>query len=153
MAQATTKSHTREAVRELRSKTNTRMPTHELRLDRPPQVVSAPDLALPAYMEHRDRTTEIGKLSAEAAVRDYEAAANEIESMGGELIELLKQCEALSRDTLAVNTELNEIAAGYRAEAKHLFDQIEGGSIVVADVRNICTDLKDKIAAPPPGQK
>ena len=40
-----------------------------------PPSVRAPDMAMPDYVEHRDGATEIGKLSAEAVVREYEAAA------------------------------------------------------------------------------
>ena len=111
-------------------------------------TVSAPDLAMPDYVEHRDGVTEIGKLSAEAVVREYEATAKEIESMGVELIERVKQCESMTRNTLAVTVELNEIAARYREEAKRVFEHIEGCSSVVAEVRKICSELKDKIAVP-----
>ena len=69
--------------------------------NRPP-VHRAPALAMPDYVEHRDGVTEIGKLSAEAVVREYEAAAKDIEAMGVELIGLVRQCEAMTRDALAV---------------------------------------------------
>jgi len=146
---APTKSLLSEVVRQVRTEIRTPTPIHEphFRSHATP-VVAAPDLAIPDYVEHRDGTTEIGKLSAEAVVREYEAAAKEIESMGGELIERTKQCEALTRDAFAVITELNKVAARYRDEAKRVFEHIEGCSIVVAEARNICSDLKDKIAAP-----
>ena len=48
---------------------------------------------MPEYVEHNEAATEIGKLYAEAVVREYEAAAKEIEAMGAELIERVKQCE------------------------------------------------------------
>ena len=63
-----------------------------------PPVHRAPALAIPDYVEHRDGVTEIGKLSAEAVVREYEAAAKDIETMGVELIERVRQCEAMTRD-------------------------------------------------------
>src|SRR6266498_4563343 len=66
-----------------------------------PPSVRAPDMAMPDYVEHREGATEIGKLSAEAVVREYEAAAKEIEAMGAELIERVKQCEAMTQDALA----------------------------------------------------
>jgi hypothetical protein len=100
------------------------------------------------YVEHRDGTTEIGKLSAEAVVREYEAAAKDIEAMGAELVERVKQCEAMTRDALEVTGELKEIAALYREEAKRIFVQIENCSLVMAEVRNTCTELQEKIAAP-----
>jgi hypothetical protein len=103
---------------------------------------------MPDYVEHRDGATEIGKLSAEAVVREYEAAAKEIEAMGAELIERVTQCEAMARDAFAVTEELKEIAERYREEAKRVFVQIENCSLVTAEVRKTCTELKEKIAVP-----
>jgi hypothetical protein len=110
-------------------------------------TVGAPAIAMPDYVEHRDGATEIGKLSAEAVVREYEATAKEIESMGTELLDRVKQCEAMTRDALAVTDELKEVAARYREEAKRVFEHIETCSLVVAEARKTCTDLKDKIAS------
>ena len=42
------------------------------------------------YVEHRDGATEIGRLSAEAVVRECEAAAKDIEALGAELIDRVK---------------------------------------------------------------
>jgi hypothetical protein len=110
-----------------------------------PTTVTAPALGMPDYVEHREGATEIGKLSAEAVVREYEETAKEIESMGTELLDRVKQCEALTRDALSVTAELKEIAARYREEAKRAFDHIEACSLVVAEARKTCADLKDKI--------
>src|SRR5258705_8131092 len=113
-----------------------------------PPRVGAPALAMPDYVEHRDGATEIGKLSAEAVVREYEAAAKDIEAMGAELIERVKQCEAMTRDAFAVTEELKETAERYREEAKRVFLQIESCSLMTAEVRKICGELRDKIAVP-----
>ena len=114
-----------------------------------PPPVRSPDMTMPDYVEHRDGATEIGKLSAEAVVREYEAAAKEIEGMGAELIERVKQCEAMTRDALAVTEEIKDTAARYREEAKRIFLQIENCTLMTAEVRKTCTALKEKIAAPP----
>ena len=53
--------------------------------------------SLPNYVQHRDGATEIGKLSAEAVVQEYEAAAKAIESLGLELVEQVRLCEAMGR--------------------------------------------------------
>jgi|tagenome__1003787_1003787.scaffolds.fasta_scaffold20756813_2 hypothetical protein len=106
------------------------------------------DPNMPDYVEHREGVTEIGKLSAEAVVREYEATAKEIESMGLELVERVKACEAMTRDTLLVTHELNEIAARYRKEAKRVFEHIENCSLLVAAARETCGELKDKLAIP-----
>jgi hypothetical protein len=113
-----------------------------------PPRVRAPTLSIPDYVEHREGATEIGKLSAEAVVREYEAAAKDIEAMGAELIERVKQCEAMTRDALTVTAEMKETAMRYREEAKRIFLQIEDSSLMTAEVRKTCTELKERIATP-----
>ena len=113
-----------------------------------PPRVRAPTLAIPDYVEHREGATEIGKLSAEAVVREYELAAKEIEAMGAELTDLVKQCEAMTGDALAVTAEMKETAARYREEAKRIFLQIENCTVMTAEVRKTCIELKERIAAP-----
>lgn len=135
--------------REIEAEVKSRPPAYEARtVNFAAPRVGSPALAMPAYVEHRDGATEIGKLSAEAVVREYEVAAKEIEAMGAELIERVRQCEAMTRDALAVNDELKETAARYRGEAKRIFLQIENCSLVTAEVRRTCGELKEKIAAP-----
>jgi hypothetical protein len=134
--------------REIEAEVRNRPPPHEPRpVNYAPPRVSAPALAMPDYVEHRDGATEIGKLSAEAVVREYEAAAKDIEAMGAELIERAKQCEAVTRDALAVTEELKETAERYREEAKRVFVQIESCSLATAEVRKTCAELKEKLAA------
>src|SRR6202140_40830 len=135
--------------REIEAEVRNRPPVHEPRpVNFAPPRVGAPALAMPDYVEHRGGATEIGKLSAEAVVREYEAAAKEIEAMGAELIELAKQCEASTRDALVVTDDLKEIAGRYRDEAKRVFLQIENCSLVTGEVRKTCTEVKKKIAPP-----
>ena len=112
-------------------------------------AVSAPELSMPDYVEHRAGATEIGKLSAEAVVREYEAAAKEIEAMGAELIELVKQCEAMTRDAVAATADMKETAARYREEGKRIFREIEKCTLMTAEVRKTCIELKGKIVASP----
>ncbi|MBR1225851.1 hypothetical protein JQ600_13070 [Bradyrhizobium sp. AUGA SZCCT0176] len=140
---------------EIEAEFRRRPPVHEPRpaIFSPPRVreptVSIADTgSMPDYVEHREGATEIGKLTAEAIVREYEAAAKDIESMGAELIERVKQCEAMTRDALAVTLEMRETAARYREEAKRIFVQIEDCSLMTAEVRRTCTELKDRIATP-----
>jgi hypothetical protein len=112
-------------------------------------TVRAPTLAMPEYVQHREGATEIGKLSAEAIVREYEAAAKDIEAMGAELIERVKQCEMMTQEALEVTKEMKETAARYREQAKRIFVHIEECSLITAEVRKTCTELKGRIAAPP----
>jgi beta-galactosidase GanA len=119
---------------------------------RDPQPTAAPELAMPDYVEHRDGATEIGKLSAEAVVREYEAAAKDIEQLGAELVGHVKRCEAMTRDALTVIEELKETAGRYREEAKRVFLHIENCSLVTAEVRKTCIEMRDKIAASAEGE-
>ena len=110
-------------------------------------TIIAPDMAMPDYVEHRDGATEIGKLSAEAVVREYEAAAKDIEDLGAELVGHVKRCEAMTRDALTVIEELKETAGRYREEAKRVFLHIENCSLVTAEVRKTCVEMREKILA------
>jgi hypothetical protein len=140
--------HTIDLEREIEEEFR-RLPVRELQpTDFAPLSVRAPDLGMPDYVEHRDGATEIGKLSAEAVAREYEAAAKDIEALGVELVEQARQCEAMSRETLAVTEELKDTAARYRAEAKRVFLHIENCSLVTAEVRKTCEEMMDRIAAP-----
>ena len=132
--------------REIEAQVRNTASSREQRSDQ--TVAPTPILAMPEYVEHHDGATEIGKLSAEAVVREYEAAAKEIEAMGAELIERAKQCEAMTREALAAHHEMKETAARYREEAKRIFVEIENCSLMTAEVRKTCTELKGRIAAP-----
>ena len=134
---------------EIEAEFRNRPPVREQRpVNFAPPRVRAAALSMPDYVEHCEGATEIGKLSAEAVVREYEAAAKDIEAMGAELIERVKQCEAMTRDALAVTEELKDTAKRYREEAKRVFIQIEECSQISAEVRKTCIELKEKISAP-----
>ena len=113
-----------------------------------PDEEGAPALAMPDYVEHRDGATEIGKLSAEAMVREFEITAKEIEAIGVDLIERVGRCEAITRDAMAVTEELKETAARYRDQAKRVFAEIEDCSRLTDEARKTCTELKERIAFP-----
>lgn len=132
--------------REIEAEVRNRVSVREPRL---PARARTPALSMPEYVVHREGASEIGRLSAEAVVREYEAAAKEIEAMGAELIERVKQCEAMTSDALAATNEMKETAKRYREEAKRIFLQIEECSLMTAEVRKTCTALKARIAAPP----
>lgn len=146
MVQLSNKDPLTEIEHAIEAEVRNRPPAYEANLL--PRNVRAPAMAMPDYVEHSAGATEIGKLSAEAVVREYEIAAKEIEVMGAELIDLVKQCEAVAQNALTVTEELKETAGRYREEAKRVFQQIENCSKVTAEVRNVCNELREKIAAP-----
>ena len=102
---------------------------------------------MPDYVEHKEGVNQVGKLSAEAVVREYDAAVKEIEALGAELTEAAKKCEAMVAGVHATATEIRELAANYREEGKRYFLQIEDCSLMTSEVRSVCEMLKKKIAA------
>jgi hypothetical protein len=101
--------------------------------------------SMPDYVEHQDGVPRVGALSAEAVVREYEAAAKEIEAMGTELIGAAQKCEAMTADVHKAIAFMHETAAAYREEAKKIFKRIEDCALLTDDVRKTCETLKRKI--------
>ena len=102
---------------------------------------------MPDYVEHKEGVNQVGKLSAEAVIREYDAAVKEIEALGVELAEAAKKCEAMVAGVHAMVNEIKELAANYREEGKRYFLQIEECSLTASEVRTVCEALKKKIAA------
>jgi hypothetical protein len=110
-----------------------------------PSVRVAPSGPIPDYVEHREGVTRVGALTAEAVVRDYEAAAREIEAMGAELISAAQKCEAMTAEVHNAIAFMRETAASYREEAKKIFKRIEECSILTEEVRKTCETVKLKM--------
>ncbi|WP_024512217.1 hypothetical protein [Bradyrhizobium sp. ARR65] len=106
---------------------------------------SLASIALPDYVEHQDGVPRVGALSAEAVVRDYEAAAKEIEAMGAELIDAAKKCEAMTAEVHNAIAYMRDTAAAYREEAKKIFKRIEDCALFTEDVRKTCEQVKRRM--------
>ena len=78
-------------------------------------------------------------------MRDYEAAAREIEAMGAELISAARKCEAMTAEVHNAIAYMRDTAAAYREEAKKIFKRIEDCSLFTEDVRKTCEIVKRKI--------
>jgi methyl-accepting chemotaxis protein len=145
---------------------NTRLPSARLReLDqsiretlRPVQAIDfAPpaqrgELGLgpmPDYVQHSDVASEIGRLSAEAVVREYELAAKDIEAMGDELKALAKRCEDMTASAMRQISEIKDVANRYREEGKRIFDQIEACSALTDEIRKTCEEIRSKVRLAP----
>ena len=110
-----------------------------------PAIRAAPPEPMPDYVEHEEGITRVGALSAEAVVRDYEAAAKEIEAMGTELISAAKRCEAMTAEVHNAIAFVRDTAASYREEAKKIFKRIEECAIMTEQVRKTCESVKLKM--------
>jgi hypothetical protein len=115
-------------------------------IDFAPPRVRAPSLVMPDYVEHREGVEGVGKLSAEAVAWEYEAAAKAIEALGGQLMERVKQCETITRDSLSAFEEMKQTAERYREEAKRISIEIERCAEMTTEVRKTCAELREKIA-------
>ncbi len=104
-----------------------------------------PSGSMPDYVEHEEGVTRVGALTAEAVVRDYEAAAKEIEAMGTELIGAAKRCEAMTAEVHNAIAFVRDTAASYREEAKKIFKRIEECAIMTEQVRKTCESVKLKM--------
>ena len=107
---------------------------------------SLASIALPEYVEHQQGVSRAGALSAEAVVRDYETAAREIESMGAELIDAAKKCEAMTTEVHDAIAFMRDTAAAYREEAKKIFKRIEDCALFTQDVRKTCEEVKRRMS-------
>ena len=106
---------------------------------------SLASIALPDYVEYQPGVSRAGALNAEAVVRDYETAAREIESMGAELIDAAKKCEAMTTEVHDAIAFMRDTAAAYREEAKKVFKRIEDGALFTQDVRKTCEEVKRRM--------
>jgi hypothetical protein len=104
---------------------------------------------MPDYVVHREGVSQVGSLSAEAVVREYEAAAKEMEAMGAELMEAAKKCEAMTADVHKTMAFVQETATAYREDAKKMFTRIEECALLSEQVRKTCEEMRNKIAGAP----
>lgn len=118
------------------------MPTRIQAVEPAPRVISVPD-----YVSHREDVSEIGKLSAEAIIREYEVTAKEIEAVGEFVREMAQRCEQLTTSASAMLKEIKTTAARYRKEGKRIFNEIESCSSATDEVRQLCESFRDKLAA------
>ena len=109
--------------------------------------VPRPVLAVPEYVTHRDDVSEIGKLSAEAIVKEYEETAKEIEAMGDVVRDMVKRCDELSASASSMLKDIRMTATRYRKEGKRMFAEIESCSSAADEVRKLCEGFRDKLAA------
>jgi hypothetical protein len=110
--------------------------------------ITAPSVqseSMPDYVVHQNGVSRVGALTAEAVVRDYEAAAKEIEAMGAELIGAAQKCEAMTAEVHNAIAYMRDTAAAYREEAKKIFKRIEDCALLTEDVRKTCETIKQRI--------
>jgi hypothetical protein len=111
--------------------------------DYAPRPAASP---VPEYVSHGEGVSEIGKLSAEAIIKEYEETAKEIEAIGEVVKEMVQRCEQLTASATAMLKDIKTTAQRYRKEGKRMFNEIEACSTTTDEVRKLCESFRDKIA-------
>jgi hypothetical protein len=117
-------------------------------IDFAPPAVRMQSPPMPAYVEHHANVDQIGKLSAEAVIAQYEGAVKALEEMGETLIDCVKRAEKMAGECKAAIAYVEDTAQKYREEAKLIFDRIEQASVMTAEVRSVCEEMRKKIEHP-----
>lgn len=118
-------------------------PLHIQAVDYPSRTAAPP---VPEYVSHRDDATEIGKLSAEAIIKEYEETAKEIEGIGEVVKDMVQRCEQLAGSASIMLKDIKATAERYRKEGKRMFQEIENCSSTTDEVRRLCESFRDKVA-------
>src|ERR1700739_1574461 len=132
-------------IEQLRKNTDFNLAHLEAEITGARSAASPASTALPDYVEHQEGVSRAGALSAEAVVRDYEAAAKEIEAMGAELLDAPKKCEEMTAEVHDAIAYMRDTAAAYREEAKKIFKRIEDCALFTQDVRKTCEEVKRRV--------
>jgi DNA-directed RNA polymerase subunit F len=125
-------------------------PFEPQRLAAVPAVDYAPPrhraVGLPSYVQHKEGLGQLGILSAEAVVQQYEIAAKEVEAMGDEMKQVATRCEEIIASAHSAMQHAKDIATQYREDAKRIFEDLENYALLTQDVARTCQTIRQKIA-------
>ena len=117
-------------------------------IDFAPAKVRTPSPPIPVYVEHHAEVDQIGKLSAEAVAAQYEDAVKALEAMGTTLIDCVQRAEKMAAGCKDAIAYVQDTAQKYREEAGLIFDRIQQASVMTAEVRSVCDDMRKRIESP-----
>jgi hypothetical protein len=98
---------------------------------------------LPAAEAH-----DLGRLSAEAVLKQYETAAHNVEEMGAAVKERIAALTAALAECDADMRLIGEAANAIREKGKHAYAHIEHTAAVSREIRAICSEFQRKAATP-----
>jgi hypothetical protein len=88
---------------------------------------------------------EIGQVTAEAVMTQYEAAAKTIEEMKAPMQAWATMHEKALADLAAMVKHIEETAKRYRDMGQETHDKMQRSSGVLTEVRQLCDDIRTKI--------
>lgn len=118
-------------------------PTPPAREDRAPRPAPRP----PVRIATPDMTPldDLGRMSAEAVLTQYEAAAKAVEEMGVSVKDRVSKIASALLECDKDMKEIAETAASIREKGNHVRIQIEEASALSNDIRNACIEFKKKV--------
>lgn len=118
---------------------------HPVNLDALEQEVRR--IPAPEYVEHYTQEPEpdIGRLSADAVLEQYNMAAKAVKDMGEEIQERIRALEAALRECDADMKLLDEAAQAIKEKGKLAHAEIERTSAVSKDIREVVAVIKSKL--------
>ena len=102
---------------------------------------------LPAYVKPTDGVADVGALTAQAVVRQYETTAAAIEAMGKEMTQGVKRCEEVLAAVRSMLADVEATAAKYREEGARRFKDVENIALMTQEVTKVCGDMRARIKA------
>lgn len=90
---------------------------------------------------------DIGRLSAEAVLSQYEAAAKAVEGMGEEIKDRIQRLEDALKECDKDMHTVEEAAKAIREKGKLVYMQIQEASGVSDAIRNACAEFHKKVSA------
>jgi len=97
---------------------------------------------IPTQMRGLD---ELGKMSAEAVLTQYEAAAKAVEDMGKEVTAMVRKLGQSLQECDNDMKVVAETAAAIREKGKHSQALIEQVSALSSEIRKTCDEFKKKV--------
>jgi conjugal transfer/entry exclusion protein len=88
---------------------------------------------------------DIGKVTGEAVMAQYQAAADTINEMKKPMQEWVDQCERALADLKAAMTYIDETAKKFREMGQETHDKIQQSSAAISSVRETCDLIRNKI--------
>lgn len=102
-------------------------------------------LPKPVLMPAPTTTPDIGRMSAEAVLAQYEVAAKSVEEMGHDVKDRIAKLEAALAECDKDMKIINECAQMIRDKGKMVQAQIEEASALSHDIREACVEFKRKV--------
>jgi len=108
-------------------------------------IIAEPRAEVKANGVKLDGVDDLGRMSAEAVLAQYEAAAKAVEDMGASVKERISKITASLTECDVDMKLIAETAAAIREKGKLVQVQIEEASALSSSIRTACDDFKKKV--------